>query len=107
MTCKEVVQMTRDDAARALVRRAALLNAIAGLIRRRRDAERLRVHQLAVVSRLLVLQAAQVEEVVVSSGLIQIALPDGLRMQVDISELSPDARQHVGVVIGRPLGRAA
>lgn len=99
----DVLNSSRPMTIKRLVERAALCNRLAKNAPSPSARAQFYDQKTAAISRLLLIGAGRVEELLVTSGLITVALPGGRRLHVPVGDLLPAAKHEVDLLIRRRL----
>src|SRR5688572_5479367 len=95
MPFSEIVSSSRRASVSALVTRASLFNRLAKAAASPCARRRFYAEKTAAVSRLIVLGAVVMEEVLPARGLLTVGLPNGRYLHVPIDHLQHQAKQVV------------
>lgn len=95
VTFSEVLKSTKRANMEALVRRAAGLNRLAKMSTSSMARSRLYAEKARTLSRLIVLDAVRVVEMLPQKRLVTVELPAGGCLHVPVAHLVPDARRAI------------
>lgn len=103
MTFIEILNSSREELIGALMRRAALSNRLAKAAPTAAGRRRFYAQKSAALSRLVLLGAGRVDEVLLARGLVTVALGNGRRMHLPIRQLPIEVRRHLAAVFDQQV----